>query len=108
MKADGYDYKNEDGKILWHKDGKAITDKLGNNLLTKDVALEYVSANKLLVDAGAAGGRGGGDHKPAGKGDKLSDIKKQFETDKKSTLGTEFSEAVAAAVKENPDFDMNN
>jgi len=109
MKADGYDYKTEDGKIIWMKDGKAVTDKLGSNLDTKTIATEYVTANKLIAteDAGA-GGRGGVDAGGSGKGGKLSDIKKKFEVEGKSLLGTEFSDAVAAAAKEDKDFDMNS
>lgn len=108
MKEDGYDYKNEDGKIIWHKDGKPLTDAVGNNLDTKAVSLSYVTENKLAVDAADPGGRGGNDSKGAGgKFTSLSDIKKSFEDQKKSTLGAEFSEAVTKAAKENPEFAMD-
>lgn len=109
MKADGYEYKVEEGKIVWSKDGKVQTDKLGNALATKDIATEYITANKLIVEEGGAGGRGGKDTPPGGKGGgKLSDIKKKFEAEGKSTLGQEFSNAVKAAAEADKDFDMNN
>lgn len=108
MKADGYEYKNEDGKIVWYKDGKALTDKLGNNLATKDVATEYVTTNKLSTEEIIPpGGRGGGDKKPVGGFTKLSEVKKHFEDSGKSTLGSEFAEAVENAAKDNKEFVMD-
>lgn len=108
MKADGYDYKNEDGKIVWYKDGKALIDKLGNTLATKDVATEYVTTNKLAKEEEQTpGGRGGKDQKPAGGFTKLSEVKKHFEDNGKSTLGSEFAEAVENAAKDNKEFVMD-
>lgn len=102
MKADGYDYKNEDGKIIWHKDGKALTDKLGNNLDTKTVATEYITTNKLSAEGGGGaqgGGRGAGDA-GGSTATKLSDLKAKFTAEGKSLLGVEFSKAVQEAAKD--------
>lgn len=106
MKADGYEYKNEDGKIIWHKDGKALTDKLGNNLATKDVATEYITTNKLSADGGTGGtgGRGGGDEtKKAGvygkKSELMKALKDEFEAAGKSALGDEFNKKFMAELE---------
>ncbi len=107
MKEDGYEYKTEDGKIVWYKDGKALTDKLGNNMPTKDVTTEYATANKLLTEAAPKGGRGKGDESgPAGVFTKLSEIKAKYTAEGKSMLGDEFRQAVAEASKVDG-FDMN-
>lgn len=107
MKADGYDYKNEEGKIVWYKDGKALTDKLGNNLATSDVATEYATTNKLLDETAPAGGRGGKDQKPpVNVFSKLSEVKAKFKAEGKSELGDEFRLAVQEAAKVEG-FDMN-
>lgn len=111
MKEDGYSYVNENGKIIWSKDGTPMTDKLGNNLSTKDVAFQYATENKLITEegsGGAGGGRGGKDKPAGGNGvfTKLSELKEKFTAEGKSLLGTEFSQAVQEAAKVEG-FDMN-
>lgn len=86
MKADGYEFKNEEGKIVWYKAGRALTDRLGNNLDTKAVASEYITAEKL--DGTPPGGRGKGDEKQtAGAFMKASDIRKKLEAEGKNLMG---------------------
>jgi len=107
MKLDGYEYKNEEGKIVWYKDGKVLADKIGNNLETAAVATEYVTTNKLLGEEDVQGGRGGGDKtKKVGVFTKLSEVKAKFEAEGKNVLGDEFRQAVEEASKVEG-FDMN-
>ena len=109
MKADGYDFKNENNKIIWMKNGEAVTDKLGNNRETKDITAEYIAANNLSTDTppplGGRGGQGGGGGQI--KYTKLSEIKEQFTKEGKSLMGDEFKAAYAQAVKEYPELDLN-
>jgi ribosomal protein S13 len=111
MKADGYEYKSEDGKIIWYKDGKALTDNLSNNLATKAVVEAYATEHKMISandGGGDPAGRGGGDKKnKTGKYSTLTELKDDFKEQKKSLLGKDFSDAVAKAVKDNPEFDMS-
>lgn len=108
MKANGYQFDlAEDGKITISKDGKQILDKTSNPVPVGDVVTGFMKEKKLITEAKPTpGGRGAGDGKPGTKTGKMSDLKKQFEAEGKSLLGAEFSQAVAAAVKDNPDFDM--
>lgn len=107
MKADGYSPVIKDGKTVFEKDGKVLTDKLGEALQAKDVVEGYVKDNNLIKAEGAAGGRGKGDEGGGkGKFSKLSEIKADFEANKKNVLGDEFKKAVEEAAKD-PDFDMN-
>lgn len=100
MKLDGYEYKNEEGKIVWYKDGKVLADKIGNNLDTAAVATEYATTNKLLGEEDIEGGRGGNDKiKKPGVYTKLSEIKAKFTSEGKSMLGDEFRQAVEEASK---------
>jgi len=107
MKADGYDFKNENGKIIWLKNGEAVTDKLGNNRETKDITSEYITTNKLSTEAAPPGGRGGSGGGGGIKYTKLSEIKEDFNKNGKSLMGDEFKAAYAQAVKEYPELDLN-
>jgi hypothetical protein len=106
MRINGYDFKREEGKLVPYKDGKKLTDKLGEALPVKDVTTGFMKEKKIITEEAGPGGRGGGDKTPTGKAGKLSELKKTFAEQGKSTLGQEFSEAVAAAAKDNPEFDM--
>jgi len=107
MKAKGYDFKMENGALVAMKDGNPVTDKIGNGVPVKDVITGYLKERKLINEApGTPGGRGGSSSGAAFKPGKLSEIKAKFESEGKSFLGGDFSQAVAAAVKDNPDFDM--
>lgn len=108
MRANGYDFKLENGKVVASKDGKAVLDKVSNPVEIKDVVTGFLKEKKLITDEpGVPGGRGGGNGGGPVKFATLSELKKNFEDNKKSTLGQEFSEAVSKAVKENPDFAMD-
>lgn len=107
MKLNGYEFKQENGAVVTYKGGKALTDKISNNLPINDVVTGFLKEKKLIVEDGTPGGRGGGDKTPAGKAGKLSELKKQFSDQGKSLLGEEFSQAVAQASKDNKDFVMD-
>lgn len=107
MKINGYDFKRENNVLVPYKDGKKMTDKLGEPLPVKDVTNGFMKEKKLITEDIIPDGRGGKDHKPAAKAGKLSELKKQFSDQGKSLLGSEFSEAVAQAAKDNKDFDMS-
>jgi ribosomal protein S13 len=106
MKMDGYEAIRENGKIIYKKNGETIKGKLGDPLEANEVISTYVTENRLVAEAGGPGGRGNGNEGGSGKAMKMSDIKTQFEKEGKSLLGEEFQKAVAAAVKENPEFVM--
>ena len=111
MKTKGYDFQMKDGKLIALKDGKEITDNLSNATPVKDVINNYVTERKLISegagDPAEKGGRGSGGGKAPVKYGKMSEIKKAFEAEGKSTLGTEFSEAVTKAAAENKEFAMD-
>lgn len=108
MKANGYEFKLEEGKIIPYKDGKQLQDKTANPLAPKDVVTSFLQEKKLITEGTTIGGRGGDDKRPAAKAGKLSELKKQFTEQGKSLQGIEFSQAVEAATKDNPEFDMNS
>jgi hypothetical protein len=113
MRADGYDFKIQDGKLVPVKGGEIMKDATANVLDPKGVIMEYAKAEKLIAE-GAAGGSG--DPKGRGEGDggktpvfsKLSELTKHYESQGKNTLGQEFSAKVQELVKANPEFDMNS
>jgi ribosomal protein S13 len=109
MKVKGYDFKRENGKVVAYKGGNKVTDKLGNDIEVKAVVDGFLKESKLRAsEPPVPGGRGGSDKTPPAKAGSLSEIKKQFEAQGKSTLGQEFADAVAAAAKDNADFKMQD
>jgi hypothetical protein len=107
MKAEGFEFKQENGAVVAYKGGKAVIDKLSNNLPVNEVISGFMKEKKLISEEAAPGGRGGGDKLPSGKAMKLSELKKQFADQGKSLLGEEFSQAVAQASKDNKEFDLS-
>ncbi len=108
MKANGYDFKLENGKVVAIKDGKSILDKVSNPVEIKDVVTGFLKEKKLITsDPEVPGGRGGGSGGGPAKYATLSELKKSFNDSGKSLLGQEFSEAVSKAAKDNPDFAMD-
>jgi hypothetical protein len=107
MKLNGYEFKREEGKLVPYKDGKKLTDKLGEPLLAKDVTTGFMKEKKLITEDAVPGGRGGGDKKPGAKAMKMSELKEQFIAQGKNLQGEEFNKAVQQAVAENKEFDMN-
>lgn len=109
MEGKGYEFTdNETGVLVIKKDGKEVVDKVSNPLPVKDVITGFMKDKKLIVEPAVPGGRGGGDKKDSGITTKLSEIKSRFAAEGKSTLGSEFKQAVDAAVKANPEFDLSN
>lgn len=106
MRMNGIDVKREDGAFKPYKDGKLMTDKLGNPLPVKDVVTGFITEKKLITTPTVPGGRGGKDEKPPAKATKMSELKKQFADQGKHLQGEEFAKAVAEAAKDK-EFDMN-
>lgn len=107
MISNGYEFKLQDGTLVPYKGGQVLQDKLSNPLSAKDVVNSFLTEKKLVVPENVNGGRGAGDNKPPAAATRLSDIKKSFEAAGKSVLGVEFSQAVAQAAKDNPEFKMS-
>lgn len=108
MKAQGYEFKQENGAIAAYKGGKKLTDKLSNDMPLNEVVTGFLKEKKLITEDVVPGGRGGGDNKPGAKPMKLSEVKKQFIDQGKSTLGQEFNDAIMQAKKDNPEFDLQS
>lgn len=109
MQANGYEFKlNESGTIVPYKDGKPVVDKLENIVPAKDVVTGFMKEKKIITETITPDGRGGGNHKPPATPGRLSDLKKEFEAQGKSTLGEEFMKAVETAAATNKDFDMKS
>jgi hypothetical protein len=108
MKINGYDFKREEGKLVPYKDGKKLTDKLGEPLPVGDVTTGFMKEKKIITEEVVPGGRGTGDRKPGAKATKMSELKEQFTSQGKNLQGEEFNKAVQQAVAENKDFDLNS
>lgn len=111
MERKGYEFKMDNGKVVVHKDGNLLIDKLSNAIAPKDAISEFVKEKGFGIKAGdgkTPGGRGGGDGISGGKPTKVSELKKKFESEGKSLIGEEFQAAVKAAIADNADFDLNS
>lgn len=105
----GYKFTEQDGKIVVEKDGKPMRDSKTTDFLPVSEALTQIFTERKWISEGeqTPGGRGGsGGAGGNGKYTKLSEIKAEFDKQGKSTLGEEFSNAVAKAAKDNADFKM--
>lgn len=109
MRANGYEFKLENGSVVAHKGGKPVQDKLSNAVPVKDVVDAFLKEKKLITEqAPAPGGRGGGNGDPkGGKFATLGELKKHFTEQGKSLLGAEFSDAVKQAQADNPEFALD-
>jgi hypothetical protein len=108
MKAEGYSFKQENGKTSVYRDGQLQQDKLSNPLPLKDVFTGFMKEKNILTEAGAPpAGRGGKNSVGTGKATKLSELSEQFTAAGKSLNGAEFNQAVRKAREENKEFDMN-
>ena len=107
MRADGYDFQIQEGKLVPMKDGEVMKDKVANVLQVKDVITGYAKENKLITEAVDLKGRGGEGGKQTAVYLKQSEIKADFEKAGKSLNGSEYLDAVMAARKTNADFKMD-
>lgn len=109
MRANGYEFKLEDGTMKAFKDGKMIQTNTAEPVPMKDVVTGFLKAKKLVQEeTPPPSGRGGGNQKPTTVYTKLSQLTKEFEESGKSLLGEEFSSAVKAAQEANKDFDLSS
>lgn len=107
MKASGYGFELKDGKMVATKDGKVVQNNLSEPLAPADVVTGFLKEKKLITEPQQPAGRGAGGSGKGVKLTKLSELTDQFKAQGKNTLGEEFGKAVEAAVKDNPEFDMN-
>ena len=108
MQANGYNYqRNDAGKLVFMKDGKELTDNLGNAVDPSVAITGFLKEKKLIVDAPAPGGRGAGNNTPPAAFTKLSEIKKHFTDQGKSLMGQEFMAEVEKARAANADFKLD-
>lgn len=94
--------------------GEVVRDKVKlEPVLPAEAITGYFTERKgWLIDpkaGGGQGGRGGGNSNPGGipKFTKLSEVQAHVESQGKSPMGTEGQAIIKAAIKENPDIDMN-
>lgn len=111
MKLNGYEFKMEDGKLVAHKDGKPMQDKVTNPLPVSDVIAEFAKTKKLIADDGGGGGGDPQGRKKVNNGQnpkptKLSELIAQYKETGKSTQGSEFMAEAERLAAENKDFDM--
>lgn len=111
MKAKGYEFKAEDGKVVAYLNGHPVQDKLANATPVADVIKGFATEKKLIATkAEPPGGRGGKSDPPGGKGGtyaKASEIKAEFEAAGKSLQGQEFMDAVQKARAANKEFEID-
>lgn len=106
MRANGYEFKLEEGKTVAYKQGKRLEDKMATPLAAGDVVKGFMSEKKLIGTTPT--GRGGGDKKATGRPMNLSELKESFKAQGKHTQGQEFMDMAQKEKKENPDFDLNS
>lgn len=93
--------------------GEVVRDKVKlEPVLPGDAITGYFTERKWLVDPKQQqqqGGRGGGNSNPGAmpKFTKLSEVRAHVESQGKNAQGSEGQRMIQAAVKENPDIDMN-
>lgn len=107
MRTKGFEFKIEEGKVVAYKDGKQVQDKLSNPTDVKEVVNGFLMEKKLITEEKVIAGRGDKTHKQTSKFATLSELKKHYQEQGKNLLGSEFSEAVQKAAKENPEFAMD-
>jgi hypothetical protein len=105
--------ETRDGKEVAIRNGEVVTDsKTMNPIAPAKVIETYYAERKWIKEPEKPnGGRGGGNSTPGGmtgKISKLSELHKQLEEEKISLNGDEAQRRVMAAIKENPDIDMNS
>lgn len=107
MEANGYEFKNENGKVVPYKNGEAQVDKLANPVAVKDIVSGFLKEKKLVTEDHNPKGRGGSGSGNPTKYTKLSELKEKFTGEGKSLNGQEFMDAVTKARAEFAEFDMS-
>lgn len=113
MRLKGYDFIEEDGKIVAKKDGQLVADKSLQPLALADVIKGYATERKWLAEEGGGkAGRGGGSsRKLAAGGAKpttLSQAEESWVADGKSAGTADYQRYVDGLMQENKDFDLNS
>lgn len=110
MKAKGYEFKQEDGKMVVYKDGEPQRDKLANALPVADVVKTFATEKKLIGegDPDTKGGRGGAG-KPAAGGaiTSASQLAAKYKADGKNLQGAEFMDELNRLAAANKEFVMD-
>lgn len=106
-----FEFVEEEGKLVVKKGGEIVKDpKTQNPLEPKEVINSYFKERKWVDESeGGQGRQGRGSGGDGGKGgvfSKMSELTEKFQSEGKSLNGLEFSDAVQAAQKANPHFDM--
>lgn len=114
MRLKGYDFVEEDGKMIVKKDGVAVADKSLQPLPIAEVIKGYATERKWLsvedptkVGRGAAGSKVGA----GGAGGKVSTLKEAeaaWVADGKSAGTADFQRYVEGLATANKDFDYDN
>jgi len=107
MKANGYEFKLENGSLVPYHKGEKQVDKLSQPKNAKDVVDEFIKAKNLFPEVKPPAGRGAGNQTPPAVYTKLSEIKAEYQKSGKSMLGQEFMQVVRQAKESNENFDMN-
>lgn len=112
MRLKGYDFVEEDGKIVAKKDGQIVADKALQPLALADVIKGYATERKWLADEQQqrAGRGGGSSKKPLPNGSKpttLSQAEEAWVADGKSAGTADYQRYVDGLMSENKDFDLN-
>lgn len=107
LKANGYDFTKEEGKLLVTKDGvKMVDDKL-QTPIDATTAINSIYSEREWAGKSAATGRGGGSSNVTITHTKLSEVEKEWKDSGKSLNGEEYSAHIQSLVKADPAFDMN-
>lgn len=112
MRLKGYDFVEEDGKMVVKKDGTLVADKALQPLPIADVIKGYATERKwLAVEEPGRQGRGAASSRAGATGGKVSTLKEAEEAwvaEGKNSGTADFQRHVEALAAANKDFDFNN
>lgn len=108
--------ENKDGKKVALRNGEVVVDpKTADPIPAEKVVESFFTERKWIKEEGsggpAGGGRGGGNSQHiSGKGKyaKVSELKAELEAENININGEAYTKRVQAAMKENPEMDMNS
>jgi hypothetical protein len=106
MRARGYDFQLQEGKLVALHGGEVVKDKVANVVPVKDIISGFAKESKLITEVIEPTGRGGAGGRHSVAFTKQSEVKADFERQGKSINGTEYSDTVLALKKANPEFKM--